>query len=81
MDLLDRSFLSSDNVYQIEDEKGAVRRYQMPPQRVDEVMLAAIDAASSLNDPELWDTIGMVAESDPSPAVRGRAQAALRSRM
>jgi len=81
MDLLDRTFLSSDNVYEVEDEKGAVRRYRMPAQRVDEVMLAAIDAAANLDEPDVWDMIGAIAESDPSPGVRGRAQAAVRGRM
>lgn len=78
LDLLDRSFLESDERYHVSDAAGNVRRYRLPPQRVDEFLLAAIGAASKLDDAELRAMIERL-ESDPSPAVRVRATDALRS--
>ncbi len=78
LDLLDRSFLESDERYHVSDTDGNVRRYRMPPRRVEEFLLAAIAAVSELDDADLQTMIGRLA-SDPSPAVRGRAAAALKS--
>ncbi len=80
MDLLDRSFLSSGDRYYMTDERGTVRRYPMPPHRVDQVMMAAIDASLNLEDAGIWDMIEHL-KSDPSPAVRGRATAVMRNRI
>ncbi len=79
LDLLDRSFLESGERYRVIDTDGSIRRYPLPPQRVDKLLMAAIDAASRLDDAEVWEMIGQL-ESDPSPAVRGLATAATASR-
>ena len=71
-ELLDRSFLESGKLYHVRDESGAVQRYQLPPGRVDGLMIAAIDASSNLADVDLWETIQGL-QSDGSPAVRARA--------
>ncbi len=76
LDLLDRKFLSRADLYQVTDKAGVTHRYPFPPQRVEEVMLAAIDASARLNDADLWDSIGRL-QSDPSPTVRSRAIAAI----
>ena len=79
MDLLDRSFLESGERYRVADASGRIRRYPLPPQRVDELLMAAIDAAARLDDTEVWEMI-VGLEADPSPVVRGRATAATSSR-
>lgn len=79
LDLLDRSFLASGERYRVTDESGTVRRYPLPPQRVDGLMLAAMDAARNLSDADLWETIQGL-ESDPSPAVRARASEMIKGR-
>lgn len=73
MDLLDRSFLESSELYTAVDEDGnVVGRYPLPPERIDATLIAAMQAASNLDDPELWEMIGAL-QSDPSLAVRGKA--------
>ncbi len=79
LDLLNRSFLESGKRYRVADTDGSIRRYQLPPQRVDKLLMAAIDAASILDDAEVWEIISQL-RSDPSPAVRGRATAVTASR-
>lgn len=79
MDLLDRSFLESGERYRVADTAGKIRWYPLPPQRVDELLMATIDAAARLDDTEVWEMIVKL-ESDPSPVVRGRATAATSSR-
>ncbi len=71
-DLLDRSFLESGKLYHVRDESGTLHRYQLPPERVEGLMVAAIDAASNLGDADLWETIEGL-QSDGSPVVRARA--------
>ncbi len=72
LDLLDRKFWESDQRYQITDSTGQIKRYAMPPGRIDAWLLAAIDASSHLDDSLLWEMIERL-KSDPSLAVRGRA--------
>lgn len=79
LDLLDRRFLESGKLYQVTDGSGVVHRYPLPPGRVDEVLLAAIDAASNLRDTGLWVMIETLS-TDKSPTVRERASAALKNR-
>lgn len=78
-DLLDRSFLESGKRYQVVNSSGQVLRYALPPQRVDELLIAAMDAASNLDDTEVWKMISQLA-TDSSPAVRGRAEKMLKAR-
>ncbi len=61
------------------DEKGGVQRYPLPPQRVEALMLAAMDAALHLEDRDLWDTITEL-QSDSSPVIRAKAIEAVKSR-
>lgn len=75
-DLLDRPFWEADDRYQRTDDTGRVIRYQMPPGRVNDALVAAIDAASNLDDVDLWELIERL-ESDASPAVRHRAAEAV----
>lgn len=72
LDLLDRTHLESGERYEVTDESGKVRRYPMPPHRVDALLFAAMDAAANLEDDDLWGMIDRL-KSDPSPTVRGRA--------
>lgn len=78
-DLLDRSFLESGQRYRVVDSSGRVLRYALPPQRVDELLMAAMDAASNLDDTEVWKMISQLT-TDPSPAVRGHAKTAIKAR-
>lgn len=72
LDLLDRTHLESGARYEVRDEAGGIRRYPMPPNRVEALLRAAMDAAANLSDDDLWGMIDRL-KSDPSPAVRGRA--------
>ena len=72
MDMLDRAFWESGDRFQKVDESGEVRRYPMPPQRIEALLIAAIDAAAHLPDETLWDAIETL-KSDPIPNVRTKA--------
>ena len=72
LDLLDRSFLEEEGRYETRDETGAVRRYRLQADRVDAILMAAINAAANLGDEEIRSRIEALA-SDQSPAVRQRA--------
>ena len=73
LDMLDRSFWEAPDRYQSVDRSGATRRYAMPPKRIEQFLIAAMDASSNLDDAALWESIRKL-ESDPSLAVRGRAK-------
>ncbi len=79
LDMLDRGFWEKSGRYQIADEKGAKRSYDMPPQRVEVNMAAAMDAASRLDDPGLWEAIDRL-KSDPSYRIRARVDEVLAAR-
>lgn len=79
LDLLDRRFWETGDRYQVVDEKGVVRRYAMPPQRVEGLLVAAIDAAAQLDDRDLWDSIDRL-QSDASRAVARHAAEVVRQR-
>ena len=70
--MLDRSFWEQGERYQVTDERDQVRRYTMPPQRVDAMLLAAMEAAAQVADPELWALIAGL-RSDTSLAVKAKA--------
>lgn len=72
LDLLDRKFWESGERFQKTDESGNVLRYPMPPQRIEALLIAAIDAAAHLQDQVLWDAIETL-KSDPIPSVRMKA--------
>lgn len=78
LDLLDREFLSSGKLYKVGEGSGRAF-YEMPPQRIEQTLLAAIDAATNLDDPEIWKAIDLLA-SDESPVVRAKAQEAVHAR-
>ena len=80
LDLMDRGFLERDGLYEITDAAGVVHRYSLPPQRVDGVLVAAVEAGAHLDRPDVWTKIGALSSDDPSPAVRERAAALLRKR-
>jgi len=79
LDLLDRSFLEGEDRYQTTDAAGTVHRSKLQPDRIDQLLIAAMEAASHLSDPELWGQIERLA-SDRSPPVRGRAVEILKRR-
>jgi len=79
LDLMDRAFLSTGNRYEVVNAAGQVLRYPIPPQRVDELLIAAMEAASNLEDAEIWAMIAQLG-SDPSPVVRGRAAEIVKAR-
>jgi len=80
LELMDRSYLQRDELYEATDPAGRVHRYALPPQRVEEILIAAAEAGGNLNDPDVWERIRGLSQSDPSPAVRERAAAVLRKR-
>jgi len=77
LDLMDREFWESQNRYEIKDKDGNIRRYPMPPGRVESFLIASIEAASGLEDAELRKMIERL-ESDRAPAVRAAAVKASR---
>lgn len=79
LDLLDREFWEKGQRYQVADKEGQVRRFAMPPQRVDELLKAAMEAAAHLDDPDLWALIERL-QSDTSLTVRAKAMEILNLR-
>jgi len=75
LDMLDRKFWEEGDRYEKIDEAGNVRRYRMPSDRVEVLMAAAIDAASRLDDADLWESV-LRLKSDKSAEVRAAALAA-----
>ncbi len=72
LDLLNRQYLESGDLYQVTDESGNVKRYRLPPNRVESLLIAAMEAVANVDDADLWAMIDRL-KSDPSPAVRGKA--------
>ncbi len=79
LDLLDRSFWEKGERFESVDPAGAVHRYAMPQAKIEQWLLATIDAAARLGDADLWAMIERL-QSDASAAVRGRAAAAMKQR-
>ncbi len=79
LDLLDRAYLESGEKYQVTDSAGATKRYPLPPNRVEALLVAAMDGAANLDDPDLWAMIDRL-QLDPSPAVRGKAMEVVQRR-
>jgi len=71
-DLLDRTHLESGERFEVRDAAAIIKRYPMPPNRVEALLVAAMDAAANLADDDLWGMIHRL-KSDPSPAIRGKA--------
>jgi hypothetical protein len=80
LDLLDRSFLERDGLYQKTDGAGVTHRYSLPPQRIDGILLAAVEAGANLESATVWERVRSLSRDDSSPAVRERAAAVLRNR-
>jgi len=72
LDLLDRKHLESGERYEVRDAAGSIQRYAMPPNRVEALLIASMEAAVNLEDDDLWGMIDRL-KSDSSPAVRGKA--------
>ena len=79
LDLLDRKHLESGDRYEVRDESGNIRRYPMPPNRIEALLIVTMDAAANLGDNDLWGKIDRL-KSDPSPAVRGKAMEVAKQR-
>lgn len=79
LDLLDRAFWEKEDRYQTVDRSGTVRRYRMPPNRIEEWLIAAIDASRGLEDPGVRDAIDALSK-DASLAVRAKAEEAMKGR-
>lgn len=79
LDLLDRSFWESGDRYQTIDGQGSTVHYKMPPQRIDHLLIAAVDAAENLGDRDLWEMMERL-KSDTSPMVGSRAARACKER-
>jgi len=79
MDLLDRAFWESGLRYEKRDAQGQAHRYPMPPEMVEQWLLAAIDVVPGLDDPDLWELVDRL-KSDPSLAVRAKAEKTLSTR-
>jgi hypothetical protein len=72
LDFLDREFWESADRYEVKDASGTIRRYRMPAGRVDELLIAGIEAVAGLEDVELRKMVERL-ESDRSAAVRASA--------
>ncbi len=79
LDLLDRTFWEKEDRYQTVDRSGTVRRYRMPPNRIEEWLIAAIDASRGLEDPDVRGAIDALSK-DASLAVRAKAEEAMKGR-
>jgi hypothetical protein len=79
MDMLERSFWTSAERYEVRESNGSVRRYAMPPARIDQYLIASIDAAARLQDAELWAMIEHL-QADASLAVQAAASQAVKKR-
>lgn len=79
LDMLDRHFWESGDRYEVVDENGQVLRYRMPAERVDDLLVASIDAGSNLQDPDIWAAIESL-RADRSKEVQGAAMKALAAR-
>jgi len=79
MDVLDRSFWETGERYEVTDSAGAVHRYRMPGGRIESLLVAGIEAASHLNESDLWEMIERL-KSDDSAAVRAAATKAVEGR-
>lgn len=78
LDLLDRGFWEQGERYETTDSSGQTRRYRMPEARVEQWLLAALEACSGLlGDAELRAAVERLG-SDSSLRVRGRADEILR---
>lgn len=73
LDLLDRGFWEHGERYETTDSSGQTRRYRMPEARVEQWLLAALDACDGLlADAELRGAVERLS-TDSSLRVRGRA--------
>jgi len=72
MDLLDRKYLESGPWYRTVDTSGNVQSHPLPPERVKALLIAAMEAVSTLDDADLWSMIDRL-QSDTSPTVKGKA--------
>lgn len=72
-DLMDREYLSGPDRYQVRDDSGQMHRYPLPAGRIDEIMMAAMEAAWGLNDPQLNEAVQSL-ENDSSLVVKGKAK-------
>lgn len=79
LDMLDRTFWTTGERYEVIDDKGQLRRYPMPPERVEALLIASVSAAANLQDPQVWEAIEALG-SDSSHAVRGAVMEALAKR-
>lgn len=80
LDLLDRAFWEKEDRYQTVDRSGTVRRYRMPPNRIEEWLIAAIEASRGLEDPGVRGAIDALSK-DASLAVRAKAEEAMKGRI
>ncbi len=79
LDMLDRSYWSEKVTMRIESAPGQIVESPMPPARIDEHLIAAIDAVSHLDDEELWSAVRAL-ETDPSPQVVNRVREVMAGR-
>lgn len=79
LDLLDRRFWETGERYRVMAPDGTVRLYPMPPARIDQLLVAAIEAVSNLGNAELWEVVEGL-QTDASPAVRGAVAKAMGAR-
>jgi HEAT repeat protein len=79
LDMLDRSYWEREVKVRMETSPGTVREYPMPPPAVDRYLSAAVEAASGLNDEELWTEISELSD-DSSVQVRESVRTAAQRR-
>jgi hypothetical protein len=62
LDLLDRSFWEDPERVEIVDQAGIVHRYPMPGERIEQAMVAAIQAAAGVDDAEVREAVSRLAK-------------------
>ncbi len=79
LDMLDRDYWENDVKVRVETSSGDSGAYPLPASAAARYLVAAIEAASHLQDPEIWDQIRKL-DRDPAPSVADAARKVLRLR-
>lgn len=79
LELLDRNYLEADGRYQATDASGKAIRGRLRPDRVEQILIAGMDATEKLQDDDILAALKRLT-SDKAPAVRGHAAEVLARR-
>lgn len=73
LDMLDRAYWEDEVKVRIKAGDGSVSEYAMPPGAVDRYLVATVEAASHLSDPDVWTRIRGL-EADAAAAVQNEVR-------